>query len=60
MKDNLGQECVNGGLLSFLGKTGTIAPDFLGKNDRFSSFDPTFQSVSHFYIFEMSNNKAIR
>ena len=31
MKDNLGQECVKGGLLSFQGKIGTIAPDFPGK-----------------------------
>ena len=31
MKDNLGQECVKGGLLSFQGQTGTIAHDFFGK-----------------------------
>ena len=31
MKDNLGQECVKGGLLSFQGKIGTVASDFLGK-----------------------------
>ena len=29
MKDNLGQECEKGALLSFQGKIGTIAPDFL-------------------------------
>ena len=45
MKDNLGQECVKGGLLSFQGKIGTIAPDFPGKNDSFSTFDPTFPPV---------------
>ena len=27
MKDDLGQECVEGGILLFQGKTGTIAPD---------------------------------
>ena len=39
--------CKRGGglLLSFQGKTGTIAPDFPGKNDSFSSFDPTFPSI---------------
>ena len=31
MKDNLGQECVKGGILSFQGKIGRIFPDFLGK-----------------------------
>ena len=31
MKDNLGHECGNGELLSFQGKTGTIAPDLPGK-----------------------------
>ena len=40
MKDNLGQECVKGRLLSFWGKIETIAPD-----DSFSSFDPTFPPV---------------
>ena len=45
MKDNLGQECVKGGLLSFQGKIGTIAPDFPGKMTVFSSFDPTFPPV---------------
>ena len=34
MKDNLGQECVKGGLLSFQGKIGTIASD-LFHNDIF-------------------------
>ena len=65
MKDNLGQECVKGGLLSFQGKIETIAPAFRWKNDSFSSFDPTFHLpkiwISHpnkNYIFEMSNNRA--
>ena len=31
MKNNLGQECVKGGLLSFQGKIETIAPDFSRK-----------------------------
>ena len=31
MNDNLGQECVKGGLLSFQGKIETIVPDFSGK-----------------------------
>ena len=44
MKDNLGQECVKEALLSFKGKIGTIAPDFLKKNE-LSSFDPTFLPV---------------
>ena len=41
LKDNLGEGCVKGGLLSFQGKFETIAPDFPGKI--FSSFDPTFR-----------------
>ena len=45
MKDNLNQERVKGGLLSFQGKIGTIALDFLGKMTVFSSFDPTFPPV---------------
>ena len=45
MKDNIGQECVKRGLLSFQGKIGTIAPDFPGKWQFFSSFDPTFLPV---------------
>ena len=45
MKDNLGQECVKGGLLSFQGKYGTIAADFPGKMTVFASFDPTFPPV---------------
>ena len=45
MKDNLGQECVKGGLLSFQGKIGIIAIDFPGKIPLFSSFDPTFPPV---------------
>ena len=31
MKDNLGQECVKGELLSFQGKNETIPSDFPGK-----------------------------
>ena len=31
MKDNLGQECVKEGLLSYQGKIETIALDFPGK-----------------------------
>ena len=42
MKDNLGQECVKGELLSFQDKTETIAPDFPGKMTVFSTFDLTF------------------
>ena len=45
MKDNLGQECVKGGLLSFQAKIETIALDFPGKMTVFSSFDPTFPPV---------------
>ena len=45
MKDNLSQEYVKRGLLSFQGKIGTITPDFPGKMTN--------------YIFEMSNNRAI-
>ena len=70
MKDNLDQECVKGGLLSFQGKIETIASDFPGKMTVFSSFDSTFHLslpkiwLSHpnpnkTYIFEMSNNRAI-
>ena len=44
MKDNLCQKCVKGGLLSFQGKIETIAPDFPGKNDNSSTFDPTFSA----------------
>ena len=43
MKDNLGQECVKGGLLSFQGKIGTIAPDFPGKM-RVFQFGPYFSA----------------
>ena len=69
MKDNLDQECVKGGLLSFQGKIETISPDFPGKMTVFFSFDPTFPLslpkawLSHpkkNYIFDMSNNRAIR
>ena len=68
-KDNLGQKCLKGGLLSFQGKLETIVPDFAGKMTVFSSFGPTFPLflpkiwLSHpnkNYIFEMSNNRAIR
>ena len=45
MKDNLGQECVIGGLLSFQDKIGTIFPDFPVKMTAFSSFEPTFPPV---------------
>ena len=67
MKDNLGQECVKGGLLSFQGKIETVAPDFPGKMTVFSSFGLLFHLplpkiwLSHpnkNYI-EMSNNRAI-
>ena len=69
MKDNLGQECVKGELLSFQDKIETLAPDLPGKMTVFSSFDPTFHLsllkiwLSHpnkNYIFEMSKNSAIR
>ena len=40
MKDNLGQECVKEGLLSYQGKTETISPDFPGK-----------MTVSHFWPY---------
>ena len=45
MKDNFGQECVKGSLLSCQGIIGTITPDFLGKMTVFASFDPTFPPV---------------
>ena len=38
MKDNLGQECVKEGLLSFNGKIGTISSDFPEKSDSFFQF----------------------
>ena len=69
MKDNLSQRCVDGGLLSFQGKIGTIAPDFPGKMTVFPvltlffrlSLPKIWLSHSHKnYIFEMSNNRAIR
>ena len=46
MKDNLGQECVKDGLLSFQFKFETISPDFPGAI-MFFSFDPTFPPVHH-------------
>ena len=45
MKENLDQEHVKGGLLSFQGKTEKFAPDVPGKMTVFSSFDPTFPPV---------------
>ena len=42
MKDNLDQERVKGGLLSFQGKIGTIVPDFPEKMTAFSSLDLPF------------------
>ena len=45
MNENLGQERVERGFLSFQGKVGTIAPDFPGKVTVFSSFDPNFPPV---------------
>ena len=69
MKDNLGQECVKGGLLSFQGKIETIILDFPGKATVFPVLTLLFHlslpkiwfshSNKH-YIFQMSNNKAIR
>ena len=69
MKDNLGQESVKGGLLSFQCKIETFAPDFPGKKTVFLVLTLLFRlyllkiwlSHSHKnYIFEMSNNRAIR
>ena len=69
MKNNLGQECVKEGILSFQGKSGTTAPDFLGKMTVFPVLTLLFCLpllkiwLSHprkNYIFEMSNNKAIQ
>ena len=66
IKDNLSQECVKGGLLSFKGKIETIAPDFPGKITVFSVLTLLFHlSLSKIwlsypnknYIFEMSNNR---
>ena len=71
MKDNLGQECVKERLLSFQGKTGTIAPDFPEKMTVF----PVLTLLSHpslpkvwlshpqkliFFIFVLSSNRDIR
>ena len=67
MKDNLGQECIKGELLSFKGKIETIPPDFPGKIIVFSSLILLFHlSLPKFwlshqsknYMFEMSNNRA--
>ena len=68
MKDNLGQECVKGGLLSFQGKTGIIASDFPGKMSfpvstlhfRLSPPKIWFSHPQKNYIFEMSNDRTIR
>ena len=65
MIDNLGQECVKRGLVSFHDKIRTIASDFPGKVTVFPSFDHTFPKIllSHpykNYSFKMSNNRAIR
>ena len=70
MNENLDQELVKRGLLSFQGKIRTIVPDFSGNMIAFSSFDPTlspvppenlFFSPTQFKnsIFEMSNNRVI-
>ena len=50
MKENLDQDHVKRGLLSFQGKIGKIAPDFPGKNDSFPSFDPTFPPAPSFNL----------
>ena len=68
MKNNLGQECVKEGPLSFQGKIGTISLDFPGKVTVFLAL--TLLSTFHLpkichshpnknYIFKMSNNRAI-
>ena len=71
MKDNLGQECIKGGLLSFQSKIETIetiALDFPGKMTVFPVltlfFHLSLPKIWLFhpnknYIFEMSNNTAI-
>ena len=68
MKDNLGQEYVKGGLLSFQGKIETIAPDFPGKMTVFPVLTLLFHlSVAKIwlshpnknYIFGMGSNRAI-
>ena len=67
MKDNLGQDCVKVGLLSFHGKTETITPDFPGEMTVFPVLTLLFHLslpkiwFSHpnkNYIFKMSNNRA--
>ena len=69
MRDNLGQECVKGAPLSFQCKIETITSESPGKKTVFSSFTLLFHLsllkiwLSHTkknYIFEMSNNRAIR
>ena len=68
MKDNLGEECVKGGLLSFQGKSGTTVSDFSGKMTVFPvwtllfclSLPKIWLSHKHKnYIFEMSSNRSI-
>ena len=69
MKDNLGQECVEGELLSFQGKIGRIAPDCPGQMTVIFpvltllfrlSLPKIWLSHPHKnFIFEMSNNRAI-
>ena len=69
MKENLGQEHVERGLLSFQGKIGTIFSPIPGKMTIFPVLTLLFHSslpkiwLSHlhkYYIFEISNNRAIR
>ena len=69
MKENLGQEHVEGGLLSIQGKIAIILPATPRKVTFFPVlilfFHPSLPKIwlSHLnksYIFEMSNNRAIR
>ena len=68
MKENLGQEHVKRGLLSFQGKIGTILLAIPGKMTGFPVltllFHPSLPKIwlSHLnenYIFEISDNRAI-
>ena len=67
MKDNLGQECVKEGLLSYQCKIETIALDFPGKYSfllltllfHVSLPKIWFSHPNKNYIFEMRNNRAI-
>ena len=45
MEENLGQEHVKGGLLSFQGKSWENFPSYPWKNNSFSSFDRTFPPI---------------